>query len=266
MPDLVEKFFNEDLTEAETAALRGSLSASGETAERFGELAEGIYRACGLPEPQWAGPEFLKPAGKLGFGAGFWTGVLTAALLAGFAGWHFLGGAGPGGGDPGMRKLPAAAPGPSSMPGGYDAPAEEVLDGPKDLEAPAAERQVPEAVRVPIREEAPAAKGSLSAEPVVPTRPSFDSTAPINLDLDPNRNYSNLSVEVVWPGRKDIAVRVLDANGAEVVSLYRGLLEPGRWVFDWNGKSSDGRPAPAGEYQIEVRSGMTAKRKGIRIK
>jgi hypothetical protein len=56
MADVVDKFFREDLTEAEEQALSDALWTSDEHALRFGGLAEEAYARYGLPEPSSAGP------------------------------------------------------------------------------------------------------------------------------------------------------------------------------------------------------------------
>ncbi|HET9869259.1 MAG TPA: FlgD immunoglobulin-like domain containing protein [bacterium] len=50
--DLIQKFFRDDLTEAEEKALSERLQGSTEDALRFGEEAEKRYQAYGLPDPE----------------------------------------------------------------------------------------------------------------------------------------------------------------------------------------------------------------------
>jgi len=262
MSDLIERYFREDLTEAEHKALSEELASSGEAAERFGALAEGVYARTGLPEPHWAGPGALQRVLKPGFGTGFWVGVLTATFLGGMVGWHFLGGREEALSEASQAIIaaPVARPeSPVSRSKVKEVPSEAKTDG--EQGAP----YLPEEERVPLRTKAsvPAA-----VPPVVARteRSSASRPAPVNLAAPSHRDYSNLSVEVVWPSRKELEVRVLDKGGSELVTLYRGALEPGRWVFDWDGKLADGRQAPAGEYGIEVRSGTMSRKKSIRVK
>lgn len=83
--DLIIKFFREDLTEAEEAALAGRLSSSVEDALRFGKHAETAYLHYGLPEPKWPGgpppPGFFH---KSVWGLRLW---LPLVLLAGLSAW-----------------------------------------------------------------------------------------------------------------------------------------------------------------------------------
>jgi hypothetical protein len=80
MIDLVEKFFQQDLSEAEAQELEKLLLHSPETASRFNQIAESAYIATGLPHHQWPGkPIHLPPAGGLGTG----LKVLLALAAAG---------------------------------------------------------------------------------------------------------------------------------------------------------------------------------------
>lgn len=58
MADLVEKYFQQDLTEAEQEALSGSLLSSDETALKFERMAGEAYARYGLPDlqPHWTDP------------------------------------------------------------------------------------------------------------------------------------------------------------------------------------------------------------------
>ncbi|HET9869264.1 MAG TPA: FlgD immunoglobulin-like domain containing protein [bacterium] len=82
----------------------------------------------------------------------------------------------------------------------------------------------------------------------------------------PGREGEELSVMVKAPEKSLVSVRVLDGAGKEVRSLYTGFVEAGQWAFQWDGLLQDGRPAQAGNYLIDVRSGTAHLTKGIRIK
>jgi len=80
MADLVEKFFAQDLTEAEERALGEALMASDEQALKFGRLAEEAYARYGLPDPG-AGPS---TTGGLTGGPSLTTWCLLGLIAAGF--------------------------------------------------------------------------------------------------------------------------------------------------------------------------------------
>lgn len=84
MSDLLEKFFNEDLSDAEEEAFEKSFLESPEAASRFNVLAEEAYAATGLPAHQWPGKIITIP--HIG---GIGTKLkLFLALLAGGHGNH----------------------------------------------------------------------------------------------------------------------------------------------------------------------------------
>ncbi len=74
-----------------------------------------------------------------------------------------------------------------------------------------------------------------------------------------------LSVSVDTQTRVLATVRVLDASGHEVRSLFTGFIQPGQWTFKWNGDLADGQPAPAGQYKIDVQTGDSHQLKSIQI-
>ncbi len=63
-----------------------------------------------------------------------------------------------------------------------------------------------------------------------------------------------------------VTVRVLDVQGREVRVLYTGFVQPGQWSFRWDGLLSDGEPAAAGDYRIDVQSGASRQTKEIKIR
>jgi len=84
MSDLIEKFFREDLTEAEEKTLSEQLLHSEEAADRFGALSEQKYVSYGLTEPVLGDGGFLKTWGKLIL-------LLLAGLtILGVTGWAML--------------------------------------------------------------------------------------------------------------------------------------------------------------------------------
>jgi len=75
-----------------------------------------------------------------------------------------------------------------------------------------------------------------------------------------------LSVVVGTQAKTLVTVRILNHEGGEVRNLYTGFVQPGHWSFQWDGDLSDGVPAPAGAYQIDVQSGALHQTKEIQIK
>jgi hypothetical protein len=74
-----------------------------------------------------------------------------------------------------------------------------------------------------------------------------------------------LSVSVDTRTRVLATVRVLDASGHEVRSLFTGFIQPGQWTFKWDGDLAGGQPAPAGQYKIDVQTGDSHQLKEIQI-
>ena len=81
MPDLVQKYFEEDLTEAEYEALEQILETSDEAAWRFGKAAEKAYYRYGFAKPRWPGPPHSSAGLK--FGLKPWLGL--SLIVAGAA-------------------------------------------------------------------------------------------------------------------------------------------------------------------------------------
>jgi hypothetical protein len=71
------------------------------------------------------------------------------------------------------------------------------------------------------------------------------------------QNYPNPfnDATVVWiytPGEKKVVLRVLDALGREVASLYEGIPERGIQTIYWNGKNRDTNPVSSGVYFLSL--------------
>ncbi|HTC21346.1 MAG TPA: FlgD immunoglobulin-like domain containing protein, partial [bacterium] len=71
----------------------------------------------------------------------------------------------------------------------------------------------------------------------------------------PMAEGKELSVVVGTQEKTLVTVRILGQGGREIRDLYTGFVQPGHWSFKWDGELSDGNPAPAGDYQIDVQSG-----------
>src|SRR5271170_2282593 len=89
MFDLVEKYFKEDLTEPEQAALEDSLLNSDEVALKFEAMAKEAYVRYGLPEPQphWGNSNGPFPSAGMGLQPLLWVLGIGAGLVLGW--WRF---------------------------------------------------------------------------------------------------------------------------------------------------------------------------------
>jgi hypothetical protein len=253
MPDdLVIKFFREDLTETEEQALSDRLTSSEEDALRFGQHAESSYLHYGLPEPQWPGggppPGFFP---RSGLPIGFWS---ILALVAGLSVWGF------------WKWWPGhAVKTPVSLPAVFS-PA---LQPPTGLK----EGRVPNPSQQEVAPKPGTVPGSLS-KAVPPQNPPSQtglmpgSTTPIPLDATVSSRHPHTNLEVLVKRAKagEVTVRVLKPDGTQAVLLYQGMLQPGSWAFDWNGRLSDGEAPAPGTYQIQVLSGAVTLSKNVVIK
>lgn len=287
MPDLIDKYFQEDLTEAEQEALGRSLLDSDEAALKFEAMAKEAYIRYGHPEPQpnWKDipPPSMPP--KPGFGPLFWLTML--AVGAGlFWGWrsHFW-----------NVSADDAAHSPITMKHGKEnahshafiagsvkrrdeAGSSQVVESRKKeaATAPEQERVLPEEkASLPPKEAQPETQErpkAVEAKPAAPAAAPAAAAAaqgrgvtPVNLDLGPPKTFSNLSVEVGQAQMGRLTVRVIDGQEREMVVLYNGNLPAGNWAFEWDGRLVNGQAAQPGIYKIEVRSGSFVQRKDIQI-
>jgi len=89
MADLVQIYFERDLTEAEAKALEKLLRDSVDAADRFADQAEKYYASTGLPAHQWPGKPIAIPhIGGLGTG----LKILLAVAIGGTGAvaWHLM--------------------------------------------------------------------------------------------------------------------------------------------------------------------------------
>lgn len=249
--DLIIKFFREDLTEAEESTLSDHLSSSIEDALRFGQHAEASYRHYGLPEPAWRGgpPPGFYPKSGLKFG--LWLPIAFLAGLSALGAWKYW---------TRTESKPS-----TSIPTGVSTvlahtPQKRTESSPVVSE----DKVIPDRL---TREEVTAKTSSPDAaavnSPAASTQPAMP---PINAALQPHHPHSNLEVLVKRAKPGEVTVRVLEPNGNQAVLLYQGLLQPGSWAFDWNGRLSDGGRPPAGTYQIQVVSGAVTLSKPVVIR
>jgi len=226
MPDLVEKFFHEDLTPAEEEALSRQLLKSDRAALKFEAKAKTLYLSFGLAEPIMSWPKHgslpwhggaSHAAGKGGIllhlghlGHWIWPSLLAVGLTGSVLTWRH--------------------------------------DHPKPLRALSS------------------AVSPLPATPVAEVRfKAPKGVTPIPLQTVPPQSFSSLSITVSQAKQGLVVVRVLDLSGAQILSLYRGDLGAGNWLFQWDGKLTNGLPASAGLYRIEVQAGAFVQRKDVQI-
>jgi subtilisin family serine protease len=72
--------------------------------------------------------------------------------------------------------------------------------------------------------------------------------------VSPNPSAGRTTIEYVLPAAADVSLRVLDVQGREQATLASGRMLAGRHAVTWSGEGA-GRPAPAGLYFIQLRSG-----------
>lgn len=284
MADLVEKYFQEDLSEAEQEALSGSLLSSEDSALRFERMSQEAYLRYGLPEPKphWRNdPPASRPPLK---GLGPWIGSVTVLLGIGAGVYFFAHSHRPSSMAPG--KLSGAPLRPSaSLPAGpgVHSVASSLLkkDISKTRISPFSENSTknPKPLQGSVNTALSGSRVPTDSEikPINPSNPGLVSPAttaanpihtqksPINLDQNPSQSYSGISVQVRLAHPSDLAVQVLDTQDNIRAVLYRGSLGMGNWVFQWDGQLSDGAPAQPGYYQIQVRSGLFVQTKKIQI-
>lgn len=255
MSDLIEKFFKEDFSETEKAALDKELASSTEAAKRFGELAEQAYNRFGLPEPKWTGPEELKKITKSNPNAWLWPFGLLVALFGLYCWFYFQ--------RANSVVETAVKPVDSAIKSSVVENPIFSNKRPKKVFVKAAPPQQPIVVAQAPPTKIPAWSGYKYPTPSSPAvTPKF---TPVNMDQNPSRPFSALAVQLHLTSMRSLAVRVLDANGNELVPLFNGSLNAGNWSFEWNGLLKDGQIASPGKYKIEVRAGSYVQVKEVMI-
>ncbi len=251
MDDLITKFFQEDLNEAEEKALGERLLSSVEDALRFGQHAESAYHYYGLPEPRWPGG----PSGSGGIKLKHWmwlgvalTGVTLWALWRHFA-------------QP-VEALPKASLG--SLPVKTAELNHPKTKSPSEIQAlkenPGISKD--EKSELPGEAEKVRTQSDIRAD-LSQMKPVL---TPVDLTAQPSHSHTNLSVVLRRTSPGKVTLRVLNGEGSQVVLLYDGLLQPGNWSFDWDGKLADGGKPVPGKYKIQVESGSVTQAKSIHIR
>jgi hypothetical protein len=260
--DLIIKFFKEDLTEAEEQTLSDKLVSSSEDAVRFGQHAEASYRHYGLPEPQWRGggpPRGFFPGP--GLGPGIWLPMALIAGFLGWLGWHFLTLSrwrmGEAGSAP--QRIVSEAPIPRGLQDSNAVIPEKITRSDEPLDLP--DKPCTATLEKSTEEESGVISKPATAQ--APLLPLTAVSTPVNVTAQPHHPHSNLEVMVRRSSPGQVTVEVLNPFGTPVVLLYQGLLEPGNWAFDWNGRLGDGSPVPPGTYHIQVQSGAIVQSRSV---
>jgi len=89
MSDLIQTFFERDLTPEESDQLARILENSGEESLRFASLGEAAYQATGLPAHHWPGANPFAPGSGAAGKGGALLKILLAAGGLGAAWWAF---------------------------------------------------------------------------------------------------------------------------------------------------------------------------------
>jgi pimeloyl-ACP methyl ester carboxylesterase len=71
----------------------------------------------------------------------------------------------------------------------------------------------------------------------------------------PNPFRSATALQASVPVAGPVRLEIFDPRGRRVRTLAQGTLEPGRYVFRWDGKDASGRDAPAGVYLARLSGG-----------
>lgn len=243
MADLVDKFYTADLSLDEEEALDALLGSSLEAANRFADKAAEAYARFGLPEPGFgsgSGRKFL-----LRWVYGF---VLLSLAFLGWFGWRHHG--------LGIEKastLNASA----TVPPGENA----------NVMAP----QTPVSSSIPAIQAPPSAMGHV---PTSGTNPSnagqgewglASKGTPEPLKTPGQKTRSRLKVQVEVAQEGPVAVRVLNAAGTPIKTLFSGTLPAGTYAFTWDGRLDNGREASPGTYRVETRTDSTVQTKEFLI-
>ena len=263
--DLIIKYFREELTEGEEQALLERLGSSHEEALRFGQHAETSYRHYGLPEPQWRGggpPLGFFPKSR--FSPGIWLSIVLLTGFLGWLGWHALslrrGHSGEG--EPEQQTVTSQAQTSQGLPD-----SDEVI--PKKTKKTRESIALPKKPSNPNPEKIAEEKtGAVSRSTSVTENPIplIAVSTPVNITTQPHHPHSNLEVMIRRSSPGQVTVEVLNPSGIPVVLLYQGLLEPGNWAFDWDGKFGNGELASPGIYRIQVQSGSISQSRSVVIR
>lgn len=99
---------------------------------------------------------------------------------------------------------------------------------------------------------------AVAADTLPSTAPDAPRVARI-LPVAPNPFARSTAVAFDLPDRRAVEVAIFDVTGAVVRTLARGSLGSGHYVYNWDGRRTDGRRVAAGLYFVRVRLGDLAR-------
>lgn len=228
----MKEYFKRDLTDKEEDLLARQLAESPKTSLKFARLAEIAYLQTGLPHVGTRGGGPGHGLGAGGSGATMTLKVLTALVAGGSAVVYFVRTQSP----PTIVLQPQATPFVQTQ------------------------KVIPEITMVQRVTPTIAFSPKTSFLP-----PSFRGIVQPEA-YDPSVKYEGLDLVIERKTTGLVTLRVLDANKNEIRLLYVGLLKPGQWRFQWDGKQEKGGWVPPGNYQIQVLSGAITLTKQIAIR
>jgi hypothetical protein len=231
--DLLKEFFERDLTDAEEEQLSKQLSESTQNSMKFAKHAKSFYLKTGLPNPA-SHVGHLGHLGHLGHVVGSsMTLKVIGGLIAGgaiVATLHVVT-------KPAVQTIPAPVP--------------TVISAPTIMPAKVATPTTPKPT--PPKAQATSFKAPSTPNMVKP------------IAYDPRIKYEGLDLIVERQTAGLVTIRVLDSAKKEVRLLFAGLLNKGKWTFQWDGRLSNDDYAQPGTYQIQVQSGKEVLAKEITL-
>jgi hypothetical protein len=230
--DLLQAYFERDLTAAEEGHLARILQESSEAASQFAALAEKEYGQSGYPKPR--APRHWSRARSLA-----WLG-LQLAVAAGLGWWVWRC----------QQAGPVSPAGTSSAPAISLQPA-----GNGETEAPVS--RPPSGQETRPRVYAPAAKKASKPPLDIYNEEAAEETRPQPARLDVGVEAGNHFKMVVELGKNaPVDLGITDSSGRPGRTLYRGNLYAGRWSFEWDGRLGDGQKAAPGRYKVNLAAGQ----------
>jgi hypothetical protein len=86
---------------------------------------------------------------------------------------------------------------------------------------------------------------------------SLNRLLDLRLAVYPNPFFGRAAIRCQIPVAGDVSLKVFDASGRMVSTLYQGKLAPGSYTFRWNGTDGFGRDVAAGVYFYELETATT---------
>jgi hypothetical protein len=116
-----------------------------------------------------------------------------------------------------------------------------------------------------VEKKTPAPVKKITVRPTVAALPTAPPAAPPGAGAE-KETGNNLRVVVNRETPGAATIRVLNAQGQAIRLLYSGNLGAGKWAFEWDGRSGEGRLVDPGKYLIEVLTDGVAQSKVVNIR